>query len=44
MMSFPKHFHDDSEDNVKESALNDNPVEAVREFLGFIRSKLETHG
>lgn len=40
--TFPKHFHDGSEGNVKESTVSDNPVEAVREFLSFIRSKLKT--
>jgi hypothetical protein len=44
MLSFPKHFHDGSEDDVKESTLSDNPVEAIREFLSFVRAKLETHG
>ena len=42
MISFPKHFRDGSEDNVKESTINGNPTEAIREFLSFIRSKLET--
>jgi hypothetical protein len=42
--TFPKHFHDGSEDEVKESTISDNPTEAIREFLGFIRAKLETHG
>ena len=40
--TFPKHFHDGSEGNVKESTVSDNPVDAVREFLSFIRSKLKT--
>jgi len=39
--TFPKHFHDGSEENVKESTISDNPAEAVREFLGFIKSKLK---
>jgi len=39
--TFPKHFHDGSEENVKESLISDSPVEAVREFLGFIKSKLK---
>jgi hypothetical protein len=39
--TFPKHFHDGSEGNVKESTISDKPVEAVRE-LSFIKSKLET--
>lgn len=40
--TFPKHFHNGGEDNVEESTISDNPVEAVREFLSFIRSKLLT--
>lgn len=36
--TFPKHFHDTSEDNVSESKLSDNPSDALREFLKFIRS------
>jgi len=31
--TFPKHFRDGSEDNVKESTISDNPTEAVGEFL-----------
>jgi hypothetical protein len=38
--TFPKHFHDGSEDNVIESTISNNPREAIREFLNFIRSKL----
>jgi len=30
--TFPKHFHDGSEDNVKESPISDDPREAIREF------------
>jgi len=42
--TFPKHFHDGSEDNVTESYISDDPKEAVREFLSFIRTKLGTVG
>jgi len=38
--TFPRHFHDGSEDNVVESNIPDEPVEAVRFFLEFIRRKL----
>ncbi len=41
--TFPKHFHDGSEDNVKESDVSDDPREAVREFLIFIRSKMKIY-
>jgi len=39
--TFPKHFHDGSEDNVRESHISDDPREAVRVFLDFIRWKLK---
>ncbi len=41
MESFPKHFHDGNEGNVKESTINENPEKAIREFLNFVRLKLE---
>jgi hypothetical protein len=37
--TFPKHFHEGSEDIVLESRINDTPDEALREFLSFIRDK-----
>ena len=30
--TFPKHFHNGSEENVKESYINDNPEIAIRKF------------
>ncbi len=38
--TFPKHFHDGSDDNVVESLISDDPEKAVREFLAFVRRKL----
>ncbi len=38
--TFPKHFHNGSEDNVIESHIDDNPEQAIREFLVFMRNKL----
>ncbi len=35
--TFPKHYHNGSEDNVVESYLPDEPVKAVEEFLKTIR-------
>jgi len=35
--TFPKHFHNDSEGNVCESLIRDDPTNAVREFLTFAR-------
>ena len=41
MGTFPRHFHDGSDDVVVESHLSDDPVEAVRSFLIFIRNRIE---
>ena len=38
--TFPKHFHDGSENNVVESSISDDPEKAMREFLTFVRRKL----
>jgi len=37
----PKHFHDGSEENIRPSGISSDPREALREFLSFIRMKLE---
>ena len=34
--TFPKHFHDGSEDIVISSHISDNPELAPKEFLGFV--------
>ena len=39
-MSLPKHFHDGSESNVVESHISDDPEDAIREFLAYVRDKL----
>lgn len=39
--TFPKHFHDTSEENVRESYLSNHPIRALCEFLEFIRHKIE---
>lgn len=38
--TFPKHFHDGSDSNVVESHISDDPEQAIREFLTFVRHKL----
>ncbi len=38
--TFPKHFHDGSEGNVKESNIDDEPEVALREFLNFVRKNV----
>ena len=41
VVTFPKHFHDGQEDNVRVSSIPDDAELAVREFLSFVRSSLE---
>ena len=38
--TFPKHFHNGSEEQVIESFISDAPAEALRQFLAFIQDKL----
>ncbi len=38
--TFPKHSHDGSESNVVESHISDDPEDALRDFLAFVRHKL----
>lgn len=40
VVTYPKHFHDGSEQNVVASYLSDNPQSALREFCTFVRSLL----
>jgi len=35
--TFPKHFHDGNDDNVKESYIPNDPVTATEYFLSFSR-------
>lgn len=37
--TFPKHFHNGDEDKVESSELPDDPEEAVRYFLNFVRAR-----
>ena len=39
--TFPKHFHDGSEDNIRPSDISTQPATALREFLTFIREALK---
>ncbi len=39
--TFPRHFHDGSEDYVVESRLSEEPEQALREFLNFARERLK---
>jgi hypothetical protein len=38
--TFPKHLHNGSESKVVESYISDDPEDAMREFLTFVRHKL----
>ncbi len=39
--TFPKHFHDGSEENVTESTISSQPAEAIRAFCHFVLKKLQ---
>ncbi len=41
--TFPKHFHNKTEDNVEASYISDTPINAVKEILDFIKQKLNIH-
>ena len=38
--SFPKHFHNGAEHQVEASWLADEPTDAIREFMQFVRNRL----
>jgi hypothetical protein len=38
--TFPKHFHDGNEDNVKESTIPEEPTAAASYFLSFVRNSI----
>ena len=38
--TFPKHFHDGSQTQVRESSVDDNPVEGLRQFMDFVRKRI----
>ncbi len=40
VLTFPKHFHNGSEDIVTDSYISNDPEQAIREFLVFVRRKL----
>lgn len=42
--TFPKHFHDGSEEQVIESSISDASEKALHQFLAFIRDKLQEFG
>lgn len=41
--TFPKHFHNGSEDEVVDSGIPDEPLDAFRYFMDFIRMFLSKH-
>ena len=41
METFPKHFHYGSDGNVQESYISDDPAEAIRSFLSFVKKKIK---
>jgi len=40
LATFPKHFHEGTNDTAVESRISDDPETAIREFLTFVRHKL----
>jgi hypothetical protein len=40
--TFPKHFHNGSEDIVVQSHISENPEIALREFLSFVVKHIQT--
>lgn len=42
--TFPKHFHDGDEDRVRESYLSEEPREAIRDFLNFVKKEFRLKG
>lgn len=38
--TFPRHFHDGTEDDVSASQISQDPEEALRQFLAFVRGTL----
>jgi hypothetical protein len=38
--SFPRHFHEGSQENLKDSPFDDDPSNGVRQFMNFVRQKL----
>ncbi len=41
ILTFPKHFHNKTEDNVEESHISDIPQKAVKEMLNFIKNNIK---
>jgi len=39
--TFPKHFHDGDEDRVRESYISEEPREAIRDFLNFVKKNFD---
>lgn len=38
--TYPKHFHNGSQDAVEESNIDENPVAGLRQFMEFVRVRL----
>lgn len=39
--TFPKHFHEGSEEKIRESRISDDPEQVIRQFLTFVREVSE---
>jgi len=40
--TFPKHFHNGSQDTVIESYIDEDPPKGIQQFMDFIRSRLRS--
>ncbi|MDW7727849.1 MAG: DUF6516 family protein [Candidatus Methanoperedens sp.] len=38
--TYPKHFHNGSQNNIEESRINDDPASGIREFMDFIKKMI----
>lgn len=41
MKTYPKHFHNETENNTQESYISENPKEATLHFLNYIKEKMQ---
>ena len=41
VITFPKHFHNGSQDAIEGSDIDENPATGLRQFMDFVRFKLD---
>lgn len=40
LSTFPKHFHDEFQEKVRESQISNDPIKAIHEFMDFIQGRI----